>query len=230
MKYTTLFIDADDTIFDFPKCEHEALRLTLEKGAYCFDEEIYRIFSTINAALWKEFEINEITRSELRVQRFKELLEKCFAGCVDNPRRCWMLADSYVDNLSCQAVLIEGAKEALEKLSEVYDIYIITNGLKKVQHGRFKKAALGAYYKKLFISDEIGVQKPDREFFEYVLREVEEKDRSKILVVGDSLTSDMKGGRNAGLDTCLYDPKGKITMPHPLCDYRIEDLCELLEL
>lgn len=230
MKYTTLLIDADDTIFDFPKCEYEALRITLEKGAYCFDDEIYKSFSAINSALWKQFEINKITRCELRTKRFKELLEKCFMGCVDNPRRCGMLADSYVDNLSRQAVLIDGAKEALKKLSQVYDIYIITNGLQKVQHGRFEKAQLGAYYKKLFISDEIGIQKPERAFFEYVLGVTDEKDRSKILVVGDSLTSDMQGGRNAELDTCIYDPKRRVSMPHPLCDYRIENLEELLDL
>lgn len=230
MKYTTLLMDADDTIFDFPKCEHEALRITLERGAYCFDDVIYNTFSSINAALWKQFELKKITRSELRVRRFKELLEKCFTGCVDNPRRCVMLADNYVDNLSQQTALIKGAEEALKKLSQVYDIYIITNGLKKVQYGRFEKAQLGAYYKKLFISDEMGIQKPDKAYFEYVLGEINERDKSKVLVVGDSLTSDMQGGRNAGIDTCIYDPKAKITMPHPLCDYRIEELDELLEI
>ena len=229
MKFTTLLIDADDTIFDFSKCEYEALRLTLERGGYCFDDELHRRFSKINIGLWKQFEMNKITRAELRVERFKKLLEMCFAGCVDNPRRYPILAEKFVDNLSRQSALIDGAREALQKLSRVYDIHIITNGLKKVQYGRMEKAELEGCYNKLFVSEEIGIQKPDKAFFEYVFDRINEKDHSKILVVGDSLTSDMQGGKNAGLCTCIYDPKGKITMPHPLCDYRIEKLGELLD-
>ena len=81
----------------------------------------------------------------------------------------------------------------------------------------------------MYISDALGVQKPDKAFFDIVLDDISEKDTSRILVVGDSLTSDMQGGRNAGLDTCLYDPRGRVTLPHELCDYRIERLIELAE-
>ena len=126
--------------------------------------------------------------------------------------------------------MIDGAREALEKLSKRFEIYIITNGLKPVQESRFAIAELWRYVRKEYISDAMGVRKPSAEYFRMVLDDIPEKDTKRILVVGDSLTSDMKGGRNAGLDTCIYDPKGKISLPHELCDYRIGNLVELLEL
>ncbi len=229
MKYTTLLMDADDTIFDFPKCEYAALKNALTDCGYEFSDEICTRFSSINAALWKKFEVGEITRAELRVRRFKELIEQCFKHIAGDMTECKTAADQYVKRLAEQAVLIDGAVEALAALSKRYDIYIITNGLKPVQEGRFALAGLDRFVRKAYISDAMGAQKPSAEYFDMVLDDIPEKDRSKILVVGDSLTSDMKGGRNAGLDTCLYDPKGRVAMPNDLCDYRITDLNELLD-
>lgn len=224
MRYTTILLDADDTIFDFPKCEYNALKLTIEKNGLVFDDEVHRKFSEINSNLWKKFEINEITRSQLKAQRFKELVKMCFDGYENTD----MLADRYVDELSKQAILLDGAYKALETISRVCDIYIITNGLSKVQRGRFGISPVTKFVKKLFISDEMGVQKPQKEFFDIVLSEIPEKDKSKIIVLGDSLTSDMQGGRNAGLTTCLYDPKGRVTIPDERCDYRITKLEDIL--
>lgn len=224
MKYTTLLMDADDTIFDFAACEYQALRQTLMSHGLSFDDRIYHTFSSINSALWKKLELHLITRTEMRFKRFLELAEQCFAA-YEHPEA---LGESYIEKLSGQVCLIDGARAALQRLSQVYDIFIITNGFKQVQRGRFDKAGLQEYYRGLYISDEIGVQKPDKAFFDYVLADIPEKNISRILVVGDSLTSDMQGGRNAGLDTCLYDPSGKVALPHPLCSYRIEALEELL--
>lgn len=226
MKYTTLLLDADDTIFDFPKCEYAALKATLTHAGEAMTQEVYESFSAINTRLWKEFEKNQITRSELRVERFRELIEKCF----DGRKNAVQLADDYVEQLSSQAILIDGALEAVAQLSSVFSLYIITNGLKTVQRGRFAKTEVSRFIKKLYISDELNAQKPRKEFFDIVLADIEEQDKRKILVVGDSLTSDMQGGRNAGLDTCLYDPQNKAVMPDARCDYHICDLRELLTL
>ncbi len=230
MKYSVLLMDADDTIFDFPRCEYCALRSAMTENGFDFDDGICAEFSRINAALWRKFEVGEITRAELRVRRFREMIESCFSEMKDLEKNSVLLADSYVHYLGQNAIYIDGAREALGVLKDIYDIYLITNGLKPVQESRFGIAGLGDYVKGSFISDALGVQKPDKAFFDIVLDEISEKDKSRILVVGDSLTSDMKGGRNAGLDTCLYDPKGRVKMPHELCDYRIERLIELAEL
>lgn len=224
MKYTTLLMDVDDTIFDFSACEYNALQNALEVHGLTFSCEVYHRFTAINSALWKKFEQNQITRSELRVRRFSELTEVCFPDYDQNET----LADTYVQKLGEQAIFFDGARQAMEQLSRVYDIYIITNGLLTVQNSRLALSRLDHLVKGAFISDAMGVQKPMKTFFDRVLQEVAEKNTRRILVVGDSLTSDMQGGRNAGLDTCLYDPKHRVTLPHSLCDYQISNLNELL--
>lgn len=229
MKYSTLLMDADDTIFDFPKCEYHALRSAMTECGFPFDDKICAEFSRINAALWKKFEIGEITRSQLRVRRFREMLQECFSQMHETEKSSIVLADAYVHFLAQNAFFIDGAEQALSALSEICEIYIITNGLKTVQQGRFALSGLGRFVKGMYISDALGVQKPDKAFFDIVLADIREKDISRVLVVGDSLTSDMKGGRNAGLDTCLYDPECRVTLPHELCDYRIEKLSELAD-
>ncbi len=226
MRFTTILMDADDTIFDFPVCEYGALKATLVQAGYEVNDEIYRNFSSINDALWKQFEIKKITRAELKIQRFRELIKRCLDG-FDNAE---MLAECYVTELSKQAVLIDGAYESIRSISRCCDIYVITNGISAVQHGRFDRSKVTEYIRKIYISDEIGIQKPQREFFDYVLDDIGEKDKSNILVVGDSLTSDMQGGKNAALFTCLYDPQHKVEMPHPLCDFRIDTLDSILTI
>lgn len=223
MRYTTLLMDADETIFDFGKCEYFALKGTVEAFGLRFDENVHNTFSAINKRLWKEFEKNRITNSELRVQRFRELIAECFDG-FDEAR---VLADEYISQLSRQAVLISGAYEIVEELAEHHSLYVITNGISEVQRGRFARTDITRFFQNIFISDEMNVQKPKKEFFDMVLSEIPEKDKSRILVVGDSLTSDMQGGRNSGLDTCIYDPYDRISMPDPLCDYKVRTLREI---
>ena len=225
MTFSTLLMDADDTIFDFPKCEYNALKETITKNGLTFTDETHAIFSRINNSLWKKFEINQITRSELKIQRFRQLVETCFRD-FQNPD---ILADTYINELAKQPDLIDGAFEALQKITQKFDVYIITNGLSRVQRGRFGKSPITPLVKDIFISDEMGVNKPNKEYFDKVLKQIPENDNSKILVVGDSLTSDMQGGKNAGLMTCIYDPKNKITLPHPLCDFKITDLNDILQ-
>lgn len=216
-------MDADDTIFDFPSCEKAALTAALSGFGLPHDDEICNSFSRINSQLWRELEQNQITRQELRFLRFKRLSDRFFNGFNDAAA----LADRYVQELSRQAILIDGALENVSQLSQEVDIYIITNGLKAVQRGRFSLCPVTKYLKKLYISDEIGWNKPDKRFFDAVLLDLPEKDPSAILVVGDSLTSDMQGGRNSGLDTCLFDPNDRVSMPHPLVDIKIHSLSEL---
>ena len=226
MGFTTLLIDADDTLFDFPECEKAALRRTLEEQNLLFDESILRQFSAINAALWKKMELHLVSGAQVRLERFRELIIQCFQGQGDEQR----LAEGYIHALSEQSFLIEGTEDALRELSGRFELNVITNGFRTVQRGRFSRTPVSRYIRKLYISDEIGCSKPEKAYFDAVTADIREKDRSKILVVGDSLTSDMQGGKNAGLTTCLFDPKGRTAMPHPLCDYRIDDLMQLITL
>lgn len=230
MKYTTVLMDADDTIFDFPKCEYNALKNTFEKHNFGFTQELYNKYSEINDSLWKLLEQGEIDRSKLNICRFE--LTCGYFGMSISAEKLKSLSKTYIDEFAKQDIFIENAYSAVEKISRLSDIYIITNGISIVQRRRFGKNPITKFLKDIFVSEEIGVQKPMKEFFDIVLSKIDEKDKRKILVVGDSLTSDMKGGKNAGLDTCLYDRKNKVSAPNDLCDYKItalEDICKIVK-
>ena len=133
--------------------------------------------------------------------------------------------DEYQWNLGHGAYLIKHAIEILEYLSKKYDLYVVTNGVASTQYNRLKLLDLNKYFKDIFISEEIGYQKPKIEFFDYCFRHIEHFDKDKALIIGDSLTSDMQGGINAQIDTCWYNPQHDKTSIK--IDYIIHDLKEL---
>ncbi len=228
MFFDTILLDADNTIFDFDQCEHTALRETLAGAGLPFDDDIAKSYSSINDALWKKLEQGMVTTDELRVRRFSELIEKCFSKMkMPDPQT---LSEAFVSSLSRQTILIENTESYMSELYRHCEIYIITNGIAEVQRSRFDKSTIKQYVKKVYISGEIGAKKPDSRFFDIVLADIPQKDKSRIIVVGDSLSSDMQGGKNAGLTTCLFDPHHKVRLPHPLCDYSIDRLDGVLWL
>ena len=228
MFFDTILLDADNTIFDFEKCEHTALRETLAGAGLPFDDDIAKSYSSINDALWKKLEQGIVTSDELRVRRFSELVEKCFTKMkMPDPQT---LSEAFVSSLSRQTILIENTESYMSELCRHCEIYIITNGIAEVQRSRFDKSTIKQYVKKVYISGELGAKKPDSSFFDMVLNDLPQKDKSRIIVVGDSLSSDMQGGKNAGLTTCLFDPHQKVRLPHPLCDYSIDRLDGVLRL
>ena len=226
MKYTTLLLDADNTLFDFSSCEYNALKNTVEYGGREFSQDVFESFDRINGALWRKFERSEINASDLRVERFRELIE-LYEGIRITAEE---MSCHYIDELSHQAVLFPNTLEDVALLSSEFDLYVITNGFRTVQRGRFSGSPVTPYIKDIFISDELNVQKPRKEFFDRALERVSEKNVSRILVVGDTLNSDMQGGRNAGIDTCLFDPEDKVAMPNDLCDYKIRRLSEIMSI
>ena len=161
-------------------------------------------YKQINLKYWKMFERGEIEREALLVARFKE-----FCGLLNITNKDFsLLNETYFHYLSSTPFEIEGADEFLQKLSEKYNIYVITNGVKRVQTKRLSLVNITKYFKKIFISEEIGYQKPSIEYFEYVLKDLNLINKEEILVIGDSLSSDIQGGINAGIDTMWYNPKG----------------------
>ena len=198
MKYTTILFDSDDTLLDFKASERQAIYRAFEAAGLPFDEEIRSVYSEINHGLWKALERGETTTDELLRERFRRLFEHY--GYDHDPKA---MNDLYFRCLSETAFTMDGAREMLEYLYGRYELDIITNGVGYIQTARLDNADIRKYIKHLFISGEIGAAKPDKAFFDYVLSHIDEKDRSKILVIGDSLTSDIKGALNSGLD-CVY--------------------------
>lgn len=197
MNYTTLLFDLDDTLFDFGASEKRAINLLMSDYDVEPTEEQHRLYSDINASKWKKLEKGELTRKELGIERFADFFEQISvdADPVEANRK-------YMEYLSQPGILLDGALDTCKKLSEKYSLYLITNGTGFVQRGRLKNSPLMKYIEAVFISEDIGFNKPSREYFDYVLANIDEKDKSKILVIGDSPSSDIAGAKNSGLDAC----------------------------
>lgn len=222
MRYNVLFIDADDTLLDFQKCEFCAIENTFKKYDLIFNEEVFSIYKKHNHTLWSAFERGEITKPEILNRRFRETFAEL--GYLDVPTS---FEEEYQLALGDGGYIIEGVDEVLHKLSEHCAIYVLTNGVSTTQHSRLKKSGLLPYIKGVFISEELGSQKPQKEYFDAVLKVLEIEDKSSILMIGDSLGSDIQGGINAGIDTCWYNPQNKHS-DLPL--YEIHSMNELVDL
>lgn len=204
MRYDTILFDADGTLFDFHKSEYEAIKETFESFGIKADDELIADYSQINDSLWKMLERGEIEKQVLLYRRFEIFCEK-YSFVADAK----LMAKAYMENLSQKAYLIDGAEELCRTLYGKARIYIVTNGVEFIQKRRYAKSGLDKYFERAFISGEIGFEKPSTEYFECVAANIPEFDKSRALIVGDSLTSDIKGGINYGIDTCWYNPKGK---------------------
>lgn len=202
MKYTTLLIDLDETLFDFSKSEKFAIDKLMEKYNIPVTEENRRLYSAINDEKWKKLERGELTRQQLFHERFADFFKK--TGVTADTDEANL---SYMKFLSQASFILDGALETCKKLSENYSLYLVTNGTKIVQNGRLNGSPIMKYIKGVFISEEIGFNKPQKEYFAYVLEHIEERDKKKILVVGDSPSSDIAGAINSGLDSCLVNRK-----------------------
>ena len=203
-KYKYILFDADNTLFDFDRCEKGAFKASLTGYPLEYSEEIYQNYHYINDGLWKLLEKGAIERSTLKSERFRLLFSKYGVSGVD----CVAFASRYEQMLGRQTYEIDGVYELLGRLSRKYDIYVITNGLTNVQENRFSGSRMTKYFKDVFISEKVGYAKPDKRYFDYVIASVGDPDLSRYIVIGDSLTSDIDGAINSGIDCCWYNRKG----------------------
>lgn len=227
MAYKYIFFDADNTLYDFNKAEASALRESIIRMGNEWDDSLIPLYHEINDKLWKDFEKKLIDTKRLRVERFEILKQR--AGLDYDSS---IMSPVYVEALSHYAYLLEGAKELLEKLYENHTLVLSTNGLSSVQRGRIEMSGIGKYFKEILISEEIGIQKPDAGYFAKGLEKLGFPQKEEVLVIGDSLSSDIMGAKNAGLDSCLFT-NGKnpgaeeIAAMNPKPDYIAADYSEI---
>lgn len=225
-KYNVLFFDVDDTLLDFGAAEREALGLLLRDRGIEIREAYIQCYHRINASMWKQLERGEITREKLQSERFVQFFDAM--GLKEK-------ADGeenriYRRYLSQAAIPIAGAEEVLRELGSRYPLYVVSNGNTQVQYGRLGISGFQTYFRQIFLSEEIGYTKPDARFFEECLKRLPDTKREEILLIGDSLSSDMAGGRNAGMDTCWYNPTGISRDESIPVTYEIRELKELCTL
>jgi len=231
MKYKFLLFDADGTLFDFNKNEFLALRASFSDcGMTVSDEEyatIYPAYHKINDDLWKDLELGRVTKAQLLRLRFERLFERFSLGEVPSD-----FNDRYIYNLSQGAYLFDGALDICKRLSEIGGIYmcIVTNGVEAVQVNRYAQSGLAPYFDGIFISEKVGVPKPKKEFFDHVFSAIPNFEPARALIIGDSLTSDIKGGINAGIDSCWLDLEGTADNPDIVPTYKIDNLEKIFDL
>ena len=223
--YTSLFLDLDNTLLDFNKAEAHAIRQVLDAHGLPSDESAVKTYSSINKSFWESFERGEIPKNAIFTGRFKRLLE--VFGREGDPSA---LSAEYCNALAAGYFTVEGAFEILDYLRQKgYRIYAATNGLSATQNRRINGSGLAPYFDRVFVSEDSGYQKPEKEYYDYIISRIPEKNRRKILIVGDSQSSDILGGINAGIDTCWYNPQGiKAKYPSKYEVFSLMDLKNIL--
>ena len=222
MKYKTLLFDADMTLFDFKASEAQCLKQTLEEYGFPHNEQTLALYSRINDSYWKRFEHREISRSALLTARFDDFFREL--GVNGNSAE---FNRRYLENMGESALLLNGAEELCRDLCQTHRLYIITNGNSRNQRRRFEKSGFNQYFLDYFISEEIGCQKPQTAFFDYVREHMPDWDADSTLVIGDSLSSDIQGAINYALDCCWFNPDKLNYALSQTCTYEIYRLEQL---
>ena len=225
MKYRWLLLDADGTLFDYDKAEALALEATFRAAGCPFETGFLALYRSINGRLWQAFEQGLTTPDEIKIRRFAKLLET-----LEIERDPESFGLTYLKHLSGIADLLDGAEETVRVLSRHVGLVLITNGLQAVQRSRLQKSGIGTYFTDVVISEEVGFSKPHRGIFEIAFQKMNRPDRATVLMVGDSLTSDIQGGNNYGIDTCWYNPQRHPRYEDVRAQYEIEKISELLAI
>lgn len=237
MSYKLVLIDLDDTLFDYPKTEKAAFRNTFEELGFFVEselgnakkEEIYEKikdrYKDVNLQLWKDLEKGAVDKDRLKVVRFEKIIEE-----FDLKYNPYEMSELYLKKLGEGIFPFEATEKLCEYLHSKYKVGIVTNGIKEVQHSRIENSTIAKYIDKIIISDEVGVNKPDKRIFEYAMNYFEIMDKSEVIMIGDSLGADIKGGQNAGIDTCWVNLRNNVNDTGIVPKYEVRKLEELFEI
>ena len=217
-----IFLDLDDTLLDFTRAEAIALTKALTEMDVPAQQAVLDRYHVINQRQWELLEEGVLTRAEVLVSRFEILFREL--GIVRDPAET---CRRYEGHLAEGHIFLPGAPELLAALAPRYKLHLASNGAAAVQRQRLESAGVLPYFQNVFISEEMGADKPKPEFFHRCFAAIPGFDPAKALMVGDSLTSDIRGGRNAGIRTCWFNPKDKPVRPDIRPDYTVRALEEL---
>lgn len=225
LRYSWLLFDADGTLFDYDQAEAKALQSAFHDFALPYTTRTMAEYHEINRQIWNDFENKRISAAELRTRRFDLLFEAL--GVNSDPDR---FSAVYLRHLAAQTDLIAGAYELITTLRGRCRLGIITNGLHDVQRPRLERSTLAGMFDVVIVSEEIGAAKPEPAFFYTAFDRMGQPPKEEVLVTGDSLTSDIQGGINFGLDTCWYNPRKVSSDPYISPTYEITSLDQFIAL
>jgi 2-haloacid dehalogenase len=206
MKFKTLLFDVDDTLLDFQLTEKKALRALFQEEEILLTDEIEATYKKINHRLWREFEQGKTTKQIVTDTRFSLLFEQ-YGKKVDGK----VMGEKYRYHLSQGHDLLGNSKEIITRLRPDYELYIVTNGVAKTQYQRLNDSQLTTLFDDIFVSEEVGFQKPMKEYFDYVFDRIPHFEREKTMIIGDSLASDIQGGNAAEIQTLWLNPEKQET-------------------
>lgn len=225
MKYPYLLLDADNTLFDFDRGNRVAFSAVCAAFDLPDTEEVFRLYETCNNAMWAAFDRGECTKEFLVVQRFRNFLKEL--GVARDAEACNAL---HLGTLGQQSFLLPHAEEVCRTLSVEHKLYLVTNAVASVQRGRLAKSTLRPYITDAFISEEAGAAKPSAAYFDYVFAHIDGITRNNCIVVGDSISSDIRGANGYGLPCCWYNPRQSARPADVRIDYEITDLRQLYDI
>ena len=220
--YKYVFLDTDDTILDFLKTERVAITKTFSLFGLDPTDELIAHYSRINQGCWEKFERGEITRARVLIERFEVLFSQL--GVQLDPQE---VEDTYQRLLGVGHIFVEGAEDIIAYLAPKYHLYIASNGVAATQDSRLASAGILPYFDDVFISERTGHHKPEREYFDYCFARIPGFRPEEAIIVGDSLSSDILGGKNAGIATCWFNYRNRPAREDIQPDYTIYKLEEL---
>ncbi|ADY14097.1 YjjG family noncanonical pyrimidine nucleotidase [Sphaerochaeta globosa] len=225
--YRYLFFDADGTLFDFEQAEFQAFHLMAKEMGLSIQSKHFLQYKACNASCWKEFERGELTLEELKTKRFERFCEATLFRLDPHDA-----SQRYQNHLARQGILFAHSKNILSSLTQRgYTLFIATNGIADVQWGRFKQSGITHFFQDIFISEELGYQKPDTRYFSAMLERTHLTDKKQqCLMIGDSLASDIQGALDSGIDALWYNPHNLALPPHLKTTYTVNRLEEILGL
>ncbi|MGA9595929.1 MAG: YjjG family noncanonical pyrimidine nucleotidase [Acidimicrobiia bacterium] len=224
MAYTTILLDFDHTLLDFAASEREAFAVTLRNQGIGDPMEAFGVYQRINRGLWKQVEQGEIPPDAVRERRFELLLRQL--GCDGDVAQ---MAEDYIAGLAAFGDLYPGTIEVLEKLEPMVRLALLSNGLSEVKRPQIARFGFEQIFDAIVISAEVGVAKPDNAIFDIAFNMLGNPPKETALMVGDSLSSDIKGGADYGIATCWYNPGGKQPGPDDHITHEIKALEDLLD-
>lgn len=217
-----ILLDMDNTILDFTKAERVAASKALAAMGIQPTDELLKRYHQINEEQWRLFELGELEREQVKVRRYELLFDEM--GIAASPRET---AKVYEGLLGIGHYFMDGAVELLERLSRVYRLYLATNGTSNVQKSRISSADISKYFQGIYISEDVGYNKPDKRYFDACFKDIPDFDPAETVMIGDSLTSDIKGGINAGIRTVWFNHEGKSRDDSIVPDHEVHSLEEI---